>query len=74
MKKGSNIVSVFMWEALSSLLYTSAPPHFPLLFLGTWRRKLPMKDREEEGIQIDIYTSVYKFSSLSNKYSFFIIL
>ena len=61
MKEGSNILSVFIWDVPSCPLYfyTPAPPHLPLIMLGTWKRRLPMKDREEEGgIQIDIYVLV----------------
>ena len=49
-------------HVLRTLLPSSALPHFNLI-PGTWRRKLPMKDREEEGIRIN--TDVHKLSQIN---------
>ena len=43
-------------HVLRTLLLSSAPPNFNLIS-GTWKRKLHMKDREEEGIQINTLVS-----------------
>ena len=57
----SSIICFFLllsctFVVLRNLLLSSAPPHFNLI-PGTWKRKLPMKDREEEGIQINTLVS-----------------